>query len=50
MHTNVYVRLVTSESSVVPHAVHVSARALQPQSILDGVDATLVARGAHKHS
>jgi hypothetical protein len=50
MHTDVYMRLVTREGSIVPHAVHVSARALQSQSILDRVDATLVPRGAHKHS
>jgi hypothetical protein len=49
VHTDVYMRLVTRERSIVPHAVHVSARALQSQGILDRVDATLVPRGAHKH-
>jgi hypothetical protein len=46
--TDVYVRLVTREGGVVSYTVHVSARALHSQSILDRVDATLVARSAHK--
>ena len=50
VHTDVDVGLVTSEGSVVPYTVHVSAGALHAQSILDGVDATLVARGAHENS
>jgi hypothetical protein len=46
--TDVDMGLVTSEGCVVPHAVHVSAGALQSESILKWVNATLVARGAHK--
>jgi hypothetical protein len=46
--TDVDMGLITREGCVVPHAVHVSARALHAQGILDRVDATLVARSAHK--
>lgn len=46
MHTDVYVRLVTGEGSVVPDAVHPPASALGSESILDGVDAALVLEGA----
>jgi hypothetical protein len=46
--TDVYMGLVTSEGGVVSYTVHVSARALHSQSILNRVDATLVARSAHK--
>ena len=46
MHTDVDVRLVTGEGSVVPDAVHPPASALRSESILDRVDAALVLEGA----
>jgi hypothetical protein len=48
--TNVHMGLVTSKRCIVPYAIHVPARALHSQSILDWIDATLVARSAHKDS
>lgn len=53
-HTDVYVRLVSCEGSIVPYTVHPSARALRTQRILYRRDATLVlqrrARSAQKYS
>jgi hypothetical protein len=48
--TDVYMRLVTREGCVVAHTVHPPASALHSQSILDGVDTTLVLRRAAEDS